>query len=145
MSNRTFTIIKPDSVAAGNTGKIVDRIIGAGFTVRAMRMIVMSRNDAARFYAVHCERPFFEELIDFMTAGACIVAILEKDNAVAELRKLVGSTDPAEAAEGTIRRDFGQSRGVNAIHASDSDENAAIEMNQFFAPADIVECKYNFQ
>ena len=142
MSDRTFTIIKPNSVAKGDTGRIIDRLISEGFTLRAMKTVVMSRNDAARFYAVHRGKPFFEELLDFMTSGASVVAILEKKDAVKQLRRLVGDTDPASAEPGTIRREFGESKGRNAIHASDSDENALMEWSQFFGPGEIIECDY---
>lgn len=142
MTNRTFTIIKPNAVAAGNTGKILDMILRDGFTIRAMRMTFLSRNDAARFYAIHKGKPFFADLVEFMTSGPVIVAILEKENAVASLRTLVGNTDPAKAAEGTIRRLFADSLTRNAIHASDSDENARQEWSQFFTPDQIMETDY---
>ncbi len=142
MTNRTFTILKPNAVAAGNTGKILDMILRDGFTIRAMRMIFLSRNDAARFYAIHKGKPFFADLVEFMTSGPVIVAILEKENAVASLRTLVGNTDPAKAAEGTIRRLFADSLTRNAIHASDSDENARQEWSQFFTPDQIMETDY---
>lgn len=142
MITKTFTIIKPNAVAAGNTGKIIDQLIGAGFVIRAMKMICMSRNDAEKFYAVHRGKPFFASLVDFMTSGAVVVAVLEREDAVAELRRVVGATDPAKAAEGTIRRLYGEDVQHNAIHASDSDENAAIEAAHFFADSDIIVADY---
>ena len=132
-TNRTFTMIKPDATAAGNTGKILDRIIGAGFSVRAMKGTRLSTADAEAFYAIHRERPFFGELVEYMTSGPIVAAILEKDNAVADFRDLIGATDPTKAAPGTIRADFAESIAANAIHGSDSDENAANEGAFFFA------------
>jgi len=137
MNNRTFTIIKPYAVSIGNTGKILDRIIMAKFKIIAMKMIRMTRNQAEQFYSVHADKSFFNELIDFMTSGPCIVAILEKDHAVSELRMLVGNTDPLLAAPGTIRHDFAKSKTANSIHASDCDENAVIESNYFFTNDEI--------
>jgi len=142
MITKTFTIIKPNAVAAGNTGKIIDRLIGAGFVIRAMKMICMSRNDAEKFYAVHRGKPFFASLVDFMTSGAVVVAVLEREDAVAELRRVVGATDPAKAAEGTIRRLYGEDVQHNAIHASDSDGNATIEAARFFTDSDIIVVDY---
>lgn len=132
-TNRTFTMIKPDATAAGNTGKIIDRIIGAGFSIRAMKWTQLSQADAEAFYGVHRERPFFGELVEYMTSGPIVAAILEKDNAVADFRDLIGATDPAKAAPGTIRADFAESIAANAVHGSDSDENAAIEGAFFFS------------
>ena len=132
-TNRTFTMIKPDATGAGNTGKIIDRIIEAGFTIKAMKWTRLSMDDAAAFYAVHKERPFFGELTEYMTSGPIVAAILEKDNAVADFRTLIGATNPAEAAPGTIRADFAESIAANAVHGSDSDENAAIEGAFFFS------------
>lgn len=142
MGNRTFTIIKPNAVADGNTGKILDIILENGFVIKGMKMVFLSRNDAARFYAIHNDKPFFGELVDFMSSGAAIVAVLERENAVAELRKLVGNTDPQKAEKGTIRQLFATEISRNAIHASDSDENAQIEWSQFFCPSEIVEIDY---
>lgn len=130
---RTFTMIKPDATGAGNTGKIIDRIIGAGFSIKAMKLTKLTKADAEAFYAVHKERPFFGELVAYMTSGEIVAAILEKDNAVEDFRTLIGATNPQEAAEGTIRRDFAQSIAANAVHGSDSDENAAIEGSFFFS------------
>lgn len=142
MNNRTFTIIKPNAVAAGNTGKILDAITGDGFRVVAMKLMFFSRNQAEKFYSIHADRPFFDELIDFMTSGPVVVAVLEKDDAVASLRKLVGATDPAKAEEGTIRRMFAESLTKNAIHASDSDENARTESAWFFGEDEIIIAGY---
>ena len=145
MKTRTFTMIKPNAVAAGNTGKILDRMTTDGFTIRAMRLIFMSRNQAAQFYAVHAGKPFFESLLQFMTSGATVVAVLEREgsDAVAALRRLVGNTDPAKADPGTIRADFGESLTCNAVHAADSDENARIEWSHFFVPGDMIDLDYN--
>lgn len=137
-TNITFTMIKPDATGAGNTGKIIDRIIGAGFTLRGMKLTQLTKHDAETFYAVHKERPFYGELVDYMTSGPIVAAVLEKDNAVEDFRKLIGATNPAEAAEGTIRRDFAESIAANAVHGSDSDENAAIEAAFFFSQRELV-------
>lgn len=142
MGSMTFTIIKPNAVANGHTGKILDMITQAGFKIRAMRMVYMSRNDAEHFYAVHRGRSFFDRLVLFMTSGAIVVAVLERENAVEELRKLIGNTDPAKAEEGTIRRLFAESLTRNAIHASDSDENAREEWSHFFTPDQIMVADY---
>lgn len=142
MGNRTFTIVKPNAVAAGNTGKILDMMIGAGFKVRALKMTCMSRNDAERFYAVHRGRPFFNNLVTFMTAGPVVAAVLEGENAVERFRELVGNTDPAKAAEGTLRRLFGQSVTRNSIHAADSDANAMAEAGHFFSEHEIMVTDY---
>lgn len=132
-TNRTFTMIKPDAVAAGHTGAILDRIIKAGFRIVAMKYTKLSTAEAQGFYAVHSERPFFNDLVSFMTSGPIVAAILEKDNAVEDFRALIGATNPKEAAEGTIRRDFAKSIEANAVHGSDSDENAEIEGNYYFS------------
>jgi nucleoside-diphosphate kinase len=132
MSNRTFTMIKPDAMADGHAGAILDQIIKAGFKIIALKLTRLSAEKAGEFYAVHKERPFFGELVEFMSSGPIIAAILEKDNAVADFRQLIGATNPAEAAEGTIRKRFARSVGENAVHGSDSDENAAIESSFFF-------------
>lgn len=131
--NLTFTIIKPDAVRNGHTGKIIDQIIEGGFKVKAMKMVWLSEKTAGEFYDIHRERPFFKDLVAFMTSGPCIPAILEKDNAVADFRTLIGATNPAEAAEGTVRNRFAKSIDANAIHGSDSDENAAREGGFFFS------------
>lgn len=133
MSNTTFTMIKPDATIKGHTGAILDEIIKAGFTIKAMKWTKLTKDQAGAFYAVHKERPFYGELVDFMSSGQIVAAILEKDNAVAAFRTLIGATNPAEAAEGTIRKNFAASIGENAVHGSDSDENAQIEGNFFFS------------
>lgn len=133
MSNKTLTMIKPDAVKAGHIGAILSQINEAGFRISAMRMYQMSRAQAEKFYAVHSERGFFGELVEFMSSGPIVAAILEKENAVADFRKIVGATNPAQAEPGTIRARFATSIGENAIHGSDSDENAAIEGAFHFA------------
>lgn len=127
VTNKTFTMIKPDAVEKGHIGAILDKINAAGFSIIAMKYTQLSRRDAEAFYAVHAERPFFDELVTFMTRGPIVAAVLEKDNAVADFRTLIGATNPAEAAKGTIRKLYASSVGENAVHGSDSDENAAIE------------------
>ena len=131
--NRTFTMIKPDATSKGYTGAILDQIIKAGFSVKAMKWTKLTVEQAGQFYEVHKERPFYGELVAFMSSGPIVAAILEKDNAVAHFRKLIGATNPAQAEEGTIRKNFAASMGENAVHGSDSDENAQIEGNFFFA------------
>lgn len=133
MSNRTFTMIKPDAVKAGNIGNILQMINAAGFRIVAMKYTKLSIEQAGQFYAVHSARPFYGELTEFMSSGPIVAAILEKDNAVEDFRKLIGATNPADAAEGTIRKKYAASIGENAVHGSDSDENAAIEGNFFFS------------
>ena len=133
MSNITFTMIKPEAVAARNTGAILSRIEAAGFRISAMKKVHLSKERASEFYAVHSERPFYGELVDYMCESPIIAAILEKDNAVADFRALIGATNPAEAAEGTIRAEFAESLAKNAVHGSDSDENATIEGNFHFS------------
>ncbi|HBB58279.1 MAG: nucleoside-diphosphate kinase [Chitinophagales bacterium] len=133
MSNRTFTMIKPDAFRNGHSGAILDRIIKEGFKIKALKMIKLSAEKAGEFYAVHKERPFYAELVTFMSSGPIIAAILEKDNAVESFRTLIGATNPAQAAEGTIRKQFATSVGENAVHGSDSNENAAIEGAFFFS------------
>ena len=136
--SRTLAIIKPDAVASGKAGNIVAHLEKEGFTVLALRMTRLSREQAGEFYGVHRERPFYPELVEFMTSGAAIPIALERADAVAKLREVIGSTDPAEAAEGTVRKLYAESKGRNAIHASDSDENAANEIAFFFASSEIV-------
>jgi len=131
-TNRTFTMIKPDAVANGHAGKILDHIIQAGFKVVALKYTRLSEERAGDFYGIHRERPFFGELVSFMTSGPIYAAILEKDNAIEDFRKLIGATDPQKAEAGTIRNLFAKSIDANAIHGSDSDENAEIEGNFFF-------------
>lgn len=133
MSNRTFTMIKPDATEKGHTGAILEMINKAGFRIAAMKMLHLSPEKAGAFYAVHKERPFYGELVEFMSRGPITAAILEKDNAVEDFRKLIGATNPAQAEEGTIRKKFAASIGENAIHGSDSDENAIIEGDFFFS------------
>ena len=132
-TNRTFTMIKPDAVANGHIGAILNDIIAGGFKIVAMKYIQLSQEAAGDFYAVHKERPFYGELVSFMTSGPIVAAILEKDNAVEDFRTLIGATNPAEAAEGTIRNKYAKSIDANAVHGSDSDENAQIEGNFFFS------------
>ena len=127
-TNQTFTMIKPDAVGNGHIGAILNKIAEAGFTFKALKMTRLSQTAAEAFYAVHNERPFFNELVSFMTSGPIVAAVLEKDNAVDDFRTLIGATNPEEAAVGTIRKTFATSVGENAIHGSDSDENAAIEI-----------------
>lgn len=138
MSNLTFGIIKPDAVRVGNHGKIVDRILASGFNIRGMKLVHQTRKQAEGFYAVHAGKGFFDELVDFMSSGPCVVLALEKDNAVPAWRELMGSTNPAEAADGTLRKEFASSIGENAVHGSDSDENAAIEIAYFFSKTELV-------
>lgn len=133
MSNRTFTMIKPDAFANGHSGAILDQIIKSGFKVVALKLTALTAEKAGEFYAVHKERPFYGELVEFMSSGPIIAAILEKENAVEAFRKLIGATDPAKAEEGTIRKKFAENLGRNAIHGSDSDDNAAIEGSFFFS------------
>jgi nucleoside-diphosphate kinase len=133
MSNRTFTMIKPDAFASGHTGSILKHIEAAGFKLIAVKLTKLSAEKAGEFYAVHKERPFYGELVSFMSSGPIVAAILEKDNAVEDFRKLIGATNPANAEEGTIRKIYAKSVGENAVHGSDSDENAAIEGNFFFS------------
>ena len=131
-TNRTFTMIKPDAVESNNIGNILQKITDAGFQIKAMKLTKLSTKQAEEFYAVHSERPFYGELVEYMTSGNIVAAILEKDNAVADFRELIGATDPSEAAEGTIRKLYAESKAKNAVHGSDSDENAEIECNFHF-------------
>jgi len=133
MSNITFTMIKPDATGKSYTGAILDRIVKAGFKIKAMKWTKLTKEQAGAFYAIHKERPFYGELVEFMSSGPIVAAVLEKENAVADFRKLIGATNPAQADEGTIRKDFAASVGENAVHGSDSDENANIEGNFFFS------------
>jgi nucleoside-diphosphate kinase len=132
----TLAIIKPDAVAAGNAGHVLAHLEEGGFSVRALRMTRLTEAQAGEFYAVHKERPFYGELVEFMTSGPCMPMVLEAENAVPKLRDAIGATDPAEAAEGTVRKLYAESKGRNAIHASDSDENAAREISFFFSESD---------
>jgi nucleoside-diphosphate kinase len=138
VNNKTLGIIKPDAVGNGFTGKIIDKIISAGFNIKAARLMYLSREQAEGFYEVHKERPFYQDLVDFMTSGPCMPMALEKENAVAEFRQLIGATNPAEAADGTIRKDFAESVQNNAVHGSDSDENAEKEIAFFFSSNEIL-------
>jgi len=131
-SNRTFTMIKPDAVKNGHIGAILDRMNKAGFRIVSLELTRLSLADASQFYAVHKERPFFNDLVSFMTSGPIVIAILEKENAVEDFRKLIGATDPKKADAGTIRADFAESIEANAVHGSDSDENAMIEGAFYF-------------
>jgi nucleoside-diphosphate kinase len=133
----TLGIVKPDAVAGGKTGKIVAHLEQAGFTLRAARLVRLTRAQAGAFYAVHRERPFYPDLVEFMTSGPCLPMALERADAVAHMRTVIGATDPAEAAPGTIRKLFAESKGRNAIHASDSQENAAREVGFFFGEGEI--------
>lgn len=136
--NRTFTMLKPDSIESGNIGNILQMISNAGFEIKAMKLTQLSEDRAKKFYEVHKERPFYGELVEYMTSGPIVAAILEKDNAVEDFRTLIGATDPAEAADGTIRKLYAESKGRNAVHGSDSDENAVIEGNFHFEASELV-------
>lgn len=135
---RTFTMLKPDALEANNTGKILTMILDAGFAIKAMKLTRLTEGEAKEFYEVHKERPFYGELVEYMTSGPIVAAILEKENAVEDFRKLIGATDPAEAAEGTIRKKYAESKARNAVHGSDSDENAEIECHFHFSGREIV-------
>ncbi len=133
ITNRTLTMLKPDAVEKGHVGAILDKITASGFRIVALKLTQMTVADAERFYEIHKERPFFNDLVTFMTRGPIVAAVLEKENAVEDFRTLIGATNPQEAAEGTIRKMFADSIEENAIHGSDSDENAAIEAAFHFA------------
>ncbi len=137
-TNRTFTMLKPDAIENGYTGKIIDMIINAGFKIKAMKYTRLTEDQAKKFYEVHAERPFYGELVEYMTSGPIVAAILEKENAVADFRELIGATDPAEAKEGTIRKSYAESKGRNAVHGSDSDENAELEGKFHFSANEII-------
>ncbi|MBX2976184.1 MAG: nucleoside-diphosphate kinase [Ignavibacteriaceae bacterium] len=139
MSNKTLAIIKPDAVKKNLVGQIITKITEAGFKVKAVKMTKLTVDSAGGFYEVHKERPFFNDLVEFMTSGPCVPIALEKENAVADFRKLIGATDPAQADEGTIRKLFADSKAENAVHGSDSDENAAIEIAHFFTRKELLE------
>lgn len=136
--SRTLAIIKPDAFSTAKTGKIIAHLESAGFRIVAARVMRLSTAQAREFYAVHRERPFYDPLVRFMTSGPCMPMVLERDDAVAELRRVIGATDPAQAAEGTVRRLYAESKERNAIHASDSDENAEREARFFFAEAELI-------
>ena len=138
MSNRTLAIIKPDAVDNGYTGKIIDRIISAGFKIRAVRLMHLSREQAESFYAVHRGRPFYNDLVDFMTSGPCMPIVLEHEDAVNAFRELIGATNPAKANEGTIRKDFAERVQNNAVHGSDSDKTAQKEIAFFYSTDQIL-------
>ncbi len=142
MNNRTLAIIKPDGVKKDIIGQVITKITEAGFKIKAIKMVKLTKDSAGGFYEVHKERPFFKDLIEFMTSGPCVPIALEKENAVADFRKLIGATDPAEAEEGTIRKLFASSKAENVVHGSDSDENAAIEIAHFFPRKELLE-NYN--
>jgi nucleoside-diphosphate kinase len=131
-TNITFTIIKPKAVQNGHIGPILNKIAEGGFKISAMKMLHLTKNEAKKFYEVHKERPFYNELVEFMISGPIVVALLEKENAVEDYRKLIGATDPAKAEEGTIRKLFAESLQANAVHGSDSNENAELEGSFFF-------------
>ncbi|MGH7668910.1 MAG: nucleoside-diphosphate kinase [Gemmatimonadaceae bacterium] len=135
--NQTLTIIKPDAFAAGNAGRILAHLEAQGFVMRAARVVHLTQTQAGEFYAVHRQRPFYQSLVTFMTSGPCMPMVLEKLDAVAALRKAIGATDPAEAEAGTVRKLYAESKERNAIHASDSDENAEREARFFFAEAEV--------
>lgn len=137
--SQTLAIIKPDAVGSGKAGKILAHVEAAGFTVKAVKMTRLTAAQAGAFYAVHEGRPFYDELVEFMTSGPVMPMVLEADNAVLAFREVIGATDPAEAAEGTVRKLFAESKGRNAIHASDSDENATIESGFFFSGAERID------
>ena len=136
--NRTFTMIKPDAVESNNIGNITQMISDAGFKIKAMKLTQLTKGQAEEFYSVHNERPFYGELVEYMTSGPIVAAVLEKENAVIDFRNLIGSTDPSEAEEGTIRKKYAESKGRNAVHGSDSDENAHIESNFHFSENEII-------
>ena len=138
MNDLTFAIIKPDAVKNNYTGQIYDRILKAGFTILAAKLKRMSKSEANEFYSIHSDKPFYDELTDFMSSGHSMVLALKKDNAVLEWRKTIGATNPDEADEGTIRKDFASSLSENAVHGSDSDENAIKEINFFFSGNELI-------
>ena len=136
--NRTFTMLKPDTVESNNIGNVTQMITDAGFVIKAMKLTQLSKDQAKEFYSVHKERPFYGELVEYMTSGPIVAAVLEKDNAVEDFRILIGSTDPSEAEDGTIRKKYAASKGRHAVHGSDSDENAQIEADFHFNKEDLV-------
>jgi len=138
MNNRTLAILKPDCIQNNNAGKVIDHLLTAGFKIVAMKMVKLTKETAGEFYAVHKERPFYPELVDFMMETRVIPIVLEKNNAVTALRDTIGATDPAEAAAGTVRKLYAENKGRNTIHASDSDENASREIGFFFAESEII-------
>ena len=136
MSNLTFTMVKPEAVESGNAGAILNKIEKAGFRIVALKKVLLTKERAGEFYEVHKERPFYGELVDYMSSGPVIAALLEKDNAVLDFRELIGATDPSEAVEGTIRAEFAESKAKNAVHGSDSDDNANLEADFHFTTAE---------
>ena len=138
MNNQTFAIIKPDAGRNGYSGKIIDRIINSDFKILGLKLIRMTKSQAEGFYEIHKDKPFFSELTDFMSSGKCVVIALKKEDAVNKWRELIGATDPAEADEGTIRKDYASSLGENAVHGADSNENAAREIGFFFSDTEII-------
>jgi len=136
MSNLTFTMVKPEAVESGNAGAILNKIEKAGFRIVALKKVLLTKERASEFYEVHKERPFYGELVDYMSSGPVIAALLEKDNAVLDFRELIGATDPSEAVEGTIRAEFAESKAKNAVHGSDSDDNASLEADFHFTTAE---------
>ena len=136
MSNLTFTMVKPEAVESGNAGAILNKIENAGFRIVALKKVLLTKERAGEFYEVHKERPFYVELVDYMSSGPVIAALLEKDNAVLDFRELIGATDPSEAAEGTIRAEFAESKAKNAVHGSDSDDNANLEADFHFTQSE---------
>jgi nucleoside-diphosphate kinase len=139
LSNRTLAIIKPDAVKNNYIGQIITKITEAGFKIKAIKMTRLTKDSAGGFYEVHKGKPFYDELVEFMSSGPCVPIALEKENAVADFRKLIGATDPAKAEAGTIRKLYASSLGENAIHGSDSDENAGIEIAHFFSRKELLE------
>jgi nucleoside-diphosphate kinase len=139
VKTQTLTILKPDCVQKRLIGKVIDHLLNAGFKIVAMKMLHLTRQSAGEFYAVHKERPFFPDLLDFMTESEVVPMILEKDNAITDLRKTIGATDPAEAEEGTVRKLYAENKQNNIIHASDSEENAKIEISFFFSQKEIID------
>lgn len=139
MGNKTLAIIKPDAVSDGYIGEIISMITKAGFKVKAMKMLHLTVNQAKSFYEVHKERPFYNDLVEYMTSGPCVPIALEKENAVEDYRKLIGATDPAQAAEGTVRKLYARNKQFNAVHGSDSDENAEKEIAFFFSKQELLE------
>ena len=138
MNNQTFAIIKPDAVRNGYSGKIIDRMINSDFKILGLKLIRMTKSQAEGFYEIHKDKPFFSELTEFMSSGKCVVIALKKEDAVNKWRELIGATDPAEADEGTIRKDYASSLGENAVHGADSNENAVKEIGFFFSDTEII-------
>ena len=136
MSNLTFTMVKPEAVEAGNAGAILNKIENSGFRIVALKKVLLTKERAGEFYEIHKERPFYGELVNYMSSGPVVAALLEKDNAVLDFRELIGSTDPSEAAEGTIRAEFAESKAKNAVHGSDSDDNANLEADFHFTKSE---------